>query len=391
VTDVERLLRDTLTDPRRAVAPDPQQYDQVAVRARAYRRRRARRWAGTALVTATVLAVLIGLTSTVDRARHPRPAGPAASAGAGRGATGIREPAGIGAGRAVDMVAAPGSLYVLESTPARLLRVDPTTMTILASTDILLDPAGLALDRGTGRLWVWSRGGTGRTTIVEYDAATLTSTGGYTAPTEVFGAAATPGALWLATEEGLYRLAEGSPTARPVPGTGSGQVFSVTADPARHRVLTGLHPDQASFAGTQVAAVDLTSLAVTPGGTFDVGKESIAVVGDRIWVGGYGSGGTERLVRLDPRTLRRVGGSPVTRQVGPGAILWAGQSVLWVRDGGDEGLSCVDPSSGAILQQWPAVQGPVASVTGAAFGLGDADGTSNTNSSRLVLAGHCTG
>ncbi len=64
-----------------------------------------------------------------------------------------------------------------------------------------------------------------------------------------------------------------------------------------------------------------------------------------------------------------IGSSPVADQLGPGAILWAGSKVLWVRNGGDEGLSCVDPKTGAILENWDAIQGPVTSIGGHAYAV----------------------
>ncbi len=54
---------------------------------------------------------------------------------------------------------------------------------------------------------------------------------------------------------------------------------------------------------------------------------------------------------------------------GPGAVVWPGYSVVWVRDGGDEGLSCVDATTGQVLQRWDAVQGPVATIGGGGLAL----------------------
>ena len=119
---------------------------------------------------------------------------------------------------------------------------------------------------------------------------------------------------------------------------------------------------------TQVVAVDDKTHALTRGGGLPFGKESIAVVGDDDLGRGYGDDPTARLVQLDTKTLqRKAGSSPVNADLGPGAILWAGQHVLWVRSGGSEQLDCVDPTTGDSLQTWNAVQGPVTSVAGAAY------------------------
>jgi hypothetical protein len=404
VTDVERLLRDTLTDPRRSVEPDPGQYDRVTVLARAYRRRQARNWAGGLLAAAAVLAVLVGIGGTVGGRPHPHPSGgpTITTTGGLTGATGTRQPVTIGDGHGLDVVAgpplgvgsahgtAPGVLYVLENSPARVMRLDPASAQVLASADILLDPGGLALDASAGRLWVWSRATESRTTVSEYDAANLTPLGGFTVPSYTFTAAAWDGQLWLGTGSGLYRVGDAAPGPVRVAAGGSGQVFSVAADPDRNRVLAGI-ANPATFAGVRVIAVDRLGGLLRTGAPLPVGKESIAVAGGRIWVGGYASGTSPRLVRLDPDTLAVAGTSPVSRQVGPGAILWPGRAVLWVRDGGDEGLSCVDPFDGSVLQQWESVQGPVASVPGYAVAVGDSGGDSGTDTSRLDLWGRCTG
>jgi hypothetical protein len=92
-------------------------------------------------------------------------------------------------------------------------------------------------------------------------------------------------------------------------------------------------------------------------------RRNVAVVAGQVWVGGYGP----RLVHLDPDTLQPAGTSPVAQEVGPGAAVWPGSAVVWVRNGGDEGLTCMNPADGAALQRWREVQGPVASTTGAAL------------------------
>jgi hypothetical protein len=65
--------------------------------------------------------------------------------------------------------------------------------------------------------------------------------------------------------------------------------------------------------------------------------------------------------------------------------VWPGASVVWVRSGGSEGLTCIDPQTGSVLEQWPAVQGPVASVRGHAYAASDG------SLDQLSLEGACTG
>ncbi len=176
----------------------------------------------------------------------------------------------------------------------------------------------------------------------------------------------TDGKLWLTTDHGLFVVSFNGNSAQAAEIAGLANVYALTADPARDRMLVG------AYAGggftTQVVAVDATTHALTRGGGLPFGKESIVVVGDDVWVGGYGDDPAARLVQIDTRTLQRTGSSsPVNADLGPGAILWAGQHVLWVRSGGSEQLDCVDPTTGDSLQTWNTVQGPVTSVSGSAY------------------------
>ena len=168
-----------------------------------------------------------------------------------------------------------------------------------------------------------------------------------------------------------------------------GELTGLAADPARHRVLVGAMPLSSAptntFAGVRVVAIDTRSgKVVAQSPQTSVGKESIAVVGHEVWVGGYGDVDKPRLEHLDAATLKFVGSSPAGDNLGPGAILWPGADVLWVRNGGDEGLSCVDPKTGTILEQWLAIQGPVVSSNGHAFGI-------QAGLQPLGLTGRCTG
>jgi hypothetical protein len=144
-------------------------------------------------------------------------------------------------------------------------------------------------------------------------------------------------------------------------------------------------PASKGLDGTAVSAVDARTHAVTTAGPIlNLGKTGLAVVGGQVWIGGFTSGDERRIDHLDATTLQAVGSSPVNDRVGPGAILWPGKNVLWVRSGGDEGLFCVDPKSGDILEEWLTVQGPVSSVEGRAYAVVG-------NLVRLQLNAACTG
>jgi hypothetical protein len=172
-------------------------------------------------------------------------------------------------------------------------------------------------------------------------------------------------------------------------------VFSIAADAVRDRILYGsavVTTDAGSNSLGSIAVHEInahTHGVIGVGSPLPIGKESIAIVGDQIWVAGYGSGSTPRLFHLDGASLQTVqtagfgAGSP--GELGPGAIVWPGASVLWVRSGGSEALACVDPQTGALLEQWDTVQGPVASVRGHAYAASDG------SLEQLSLAGDCTG
>jgi len=214
-------------------------------------------------------------------------------------------------------------------------------------------------------------------------------------PTYEFSGAAGAGVLGLATSDGLWLLS--ADTAKGTSGATkivSGTVLSVVADAVRHRILYGTEVSPPatgdSLGSVVVHEIDAhTHSMIGVSAPLPIGKESIAIVGDQIWVAGYGSGSTPRLFHLDGSSLQTIAtsgfgaGSP--NELGPGAIVWPGQSVLWVRSGGSEALSCIDPQSGALLEHWDAVQGPVVSVRGHAFAASDG------SLEQLSLEGACTG
>jgi hypothetical protein len=375
VNEIEDLLRETLLDPRRRLDPDPEHYSKVERRARTLRRRRAAWWAGAVTALVAIVSVAAVTAATRPAAPAPRPADrPTTHAPLPVG--GAEPIAGV-VGETVDLTAAAGSGYLLGSNPDQVTRIDLASRRITGTVPAPAGPEGLAVDPVAGRLWAWgcSPAACGARA---YDLASLTPIRDVPVPEiQIFSAVPLAGELWVAAG-GLYRIGAASTTPEKITVVGS-HAYGLAADPGRGRILvTGLDSEG-------VMAID-PSLNLTRGGSpLGLGKSSLAVVAGQIWVGGYGSGETPRVVRLDPKTLRPVGGSPVNQQVGPGAILWPGAGVVWVRAGGDEGLSCLRPGDGAILRQWREVQGPVASVSGTALAA------HNGEAVWLTLGGSCLG
>ncbi len=398
MTDVEQLLRETLADPRRRLGPVPEMYDTVRERAHQRRRRMVQvASAFTAVVVIASVATSIGVNSG-----HRRSNQVAAPSITPSPQTGQATSVDLGKGSTSAMAVTSSGVFVARQQPNELLQVSATNLSItkrVATPDAVDD---IAVDAAAGRIWTWSTGqafvddagkstGTDSTTIHVYATSSFAIDGAVTVPTYSFDAAALDGQLWLATNDGLYvvTIAANGPVASKVIG---GIVFSVAVDAVRHRILYGeaiSTPGAANSLGDMVIhEIDAKSHAVIGASSpLPIGKESIAVVGDQIWVGGYGSGSTPRLFHLDGSSLQPLATqlSGADDSLGPGAIVWPGASVVWVRSGGSEGLACIDPQSGALLEQWPAVQGPVASVRGYAFAASDG------SLDQLSLSGDCTG
>ena len=375
---IEQLVRDTLVDPRRRLDPPAGHYQAVNQRIGRARRRRNTRWLAAAVGVVAVLTaggLLVDRTGTRPEpsTQHSPSASPSATPRVGQ-----RLPLPvIGPGEPVDVVAADGWFYLLEDSPGTVLRLDRASFAIGASADFPGTAESLAVDAPADRLWVGYRVPTGLSRVREYVASTLALLRDVPVTNQqVFRTVAVDGELWLGTDGGLLRLGPADQAARPVPGfTQMG--YALALDPTRHRLLMD--------APAGVIAVELGTLAVTRGASMSLVKESIAVVAGQVWVGGYASGQERRIYHLDPTTLQVSGTSPVDDQVGPGAILAAGSSALWVHDGGDTGLFCVDPVSGAVQQQWQRSGDPIASLPGVAVTV-DPPGLV-----RLMLAGGCAG
>jgi len=384
--DVEELLRDTVTDTRRRLEPPPAFYEGVRRRA-AQRRHRQFATGGAALAVIAVAAVATTLAVSGSAHQHVAPAGPApTSVDPLRGSEGTPVRIGDTWYAAADTVATSSALYVLGTDPSQIVKLEAAGGRVMATADgPSATPSGMAIDGN--RLWAWS--GDLRD-IRAYDADSLTVVGTFSAQDPVFNAVAVGGGLDYTSTDGLMRLTfnGGNGLVKPLNSGLGGATYGLAADSARHRLLVGVAtPGTASandFATRVIALDSTTGAVVATSPPIGIGKESIAVVGGEVWVGGFTGGDERRIEHLDPITLQIVGSSPVNESVGPGAILWPGENVLWVRSGGDQGLYCVNPRSGDVLEQWPNVQGPVTSVAGRAYGV-------NGNVVRLNLNAACAG
>ncbi len=385
MTDVEELLRETLTDARYRLDPEPAMYDVVRERARSHRRRRVTYLSAAAAAIAVVVAGSVVGVQQSNRHRvtplatptinpTPSPSSPT------QGTTGQPIDLGPTFGTVVDVKTTGDALYVLtmlgQATGVEIL--SPTGGQYMQKAQGPLGtPVGLTV--GDGKVWAWSED---LRNLRVYDAHSLKTLGDFMTEYRIFNAVAVDGFLFVSTDRGLYYAAEGTTLSAPATKVASiGAAYGLAADPARHRVIVGV---MTSGWGARIDAVDTRTLKVTKGAQTQLGKESIAVVGDDVWVGGYASGDTKRLIHLDARTLDVIGSSPMNDMLGPGAMVWPGQHVLWVSAGGDASISCVNPRDGSVLAEWSAARGPVASVGGSAYAL-------NPNVVPLVLTNACTG
>jgi len=387
MTDVEELLRDTLADSRRKLDPPPGIYETVAERARGRRRRRSTIAAASmAVVAVAVAGSVAGVRASGGHAPatghpstpvQPTPVQPTpvrpTTTGVPQGTLSV--PVYFGSGQAAGIALAGRSntngsvptdvrndLYVLTRNPSRIVLLFAWTASIEATgTGPSGAPSGIAVG-DSGAVWAWSHD-TGE--VRAYEATTLSPLGTFQTQLRINSGAVVDGDLFLATDDGLFHEDPASDAVTPsAPTTAvegvTGSVYSIAADPAQHRVLI--------VADNVIEAVDARTGAVTVGAATGLTKMSVAVVNDQVWAGGFASGDVPRLVRLDTDTLRVVSSfSP--KDISPGAILWPGASVLWVGNGGL--LDCVDSMTGATLEQWPAMQGPVVSARTAAYGVSD--------------------
>jgi hypothetical protein len=214
-------------------------------------------------------------------------------------------------------------------------------------------------DAAAHLVWLVGYGGA-PTTLLAVDTDTMAVRARVNWPQAVNGAAALNGDLYVLTANAVVDV---TVTRSPVDVTHlPGQYMTITADPARHRLLL---LDENSLSPVSYEPV---THAVRSGPRLPFGKGDLLADGaGRVWAGGYGFATGEGAVldRLDPLTLRPVASSPLAGQLGPGAQLVAsGSAVIWLRSGaGGDDLWCVDGRTGRPAQHWK-VAGVVASRTG---------------------------
>lgn len=227
------------------------------------------------------------------------------------------------------------------------------------------------------RLWVVTTN-SATAQLIEYDANTLAELRRVAWPHPIATAAALHGHLYFSTTAGVAELAPSAARAALVPAL-RGYTDSMAADPRRSRLLL---LDSSARAHVRAYLPGTGLLPVS--GDVPFGKGQLAVTADgAIWAAGFGDqaagaigaggfgvqGDGAVLVPLDPRTLAPQHASPVSRQLGPGAILAAaGTADILVRSGaGGDALWCIDGDSGQQLQYWPYAAGSVTAVHGAAY------------------------
>jgi hypothetical protein len=322
-------------------------------------RRPRRRW-----VVAVAAAVIVGALASVVALRsggsRPAPAAaPTPSVPVVPGPTAGHFPVSLAPGQIVGLIQGPDGLFVTRDNPASVSRVSPHPTALVGAPD---HPVAVLLDSDTHRVWVVAnRDDEGVAWL--YDSSSLTRRVSIPIPSQVIAAAAYAGQLWVATDAGVYVVtARRRPDVDLVPLVAGSLPYTsaIAVDPAHGRVLAVTE----GLPG-QVYSIRLSDRAVILGAQVPTGKSSIAVVDGHAWVAGYGP--SRHVVPADG-----TAGPPlsVESKVGPGATVWAGQHVLWVTYGEGDGVSCLDPRTGAELGTFT---GPIAPVTSWAATLYSAD------------------
>jgi len=317
--------------------------------------RQRHRWIAAAIVT-----TLIVVASLVSNRSRPEPsvnntdARPSKSVVAGPPLPG--EAVDIGLGEPIDVTFGRGVGYALTVRPSRLVVFDVATHRTMNAALVGEGTVFVLFDeQAPDLLWTVAVRGAA-SDLVAYDPLFLTVRARAKLDAAVMAATSIQGTLWMTTPSGLYRLPVGAKAASRVADV-DGQLRAIAADPTRGRVLVSAGDMPAA-----IVSVDAVTTKVLARTSVQLGKLSIAANGTGVWIGGYGNGDTPRVMRLDPRTLKPSGGSPVANQVGPGATVWNGHQSVWVLSGGNESLVCVNAASGRVLARWSGVSGPVVST-----------------------------
>ncbi|HZG94767.1 MAG TPA: hypothetical protein VEZ46_08650 [Mycobacteriales bacterium] len=341
MNDIEDLVRRTLTDPRRELVADPRHA--ATYRSGAARLHGRRTAMGVAAVAAAVVgAGGVGVAlSSPDRA-NDSPAATATSAAPTASPTppAIRTEPMRELSEVVDAVLFRGTLLwtlTKEGTVQHTYLGSPSRVTT-STAAVRRTPTGIVA--GDDSVWAWGANGTASASLTEFATSTLEARRSLELPAYLYSAAVLDGELWLASDKGLYRLKAGATTPELLPGR---QPTAVVADEARRRLLLAEDP--------YVVAYDPTTGEETARVDIGLGKISIALTGDgQLWAAGYGNeadADRDKVVHLDATSLAVVGGTPMNDRIGPGAVVWPGDSVLWVENNGGN-VTCVDATTGAL-------------------------------------------
>jgi hypothetical protein len=374
MTDVDKLVRATLNDPRRALAAEPSLLE--GYRDRARRIRRGRRVLAVVSAAATVAAVTGGV---IVLRPDPRGSDDAVAVGTPTAtATGLSAVAGVtvdavpsavdvvasgngrgcsGCGPALYVLGADGRVFVTDPAQGTLLRSSPERAMPVTAT---MRPAGITVvDGGPAptEIWTWS---VDRSTSVLRKIAfdTLLVSRTITLSDYVHQAVIVNGALWIAGDKGVSRLDAGAdkPTA-----ISAQPASSIAVDRRNNQLVVGQDPD--------VVTYDMATGREKMRAHVKLGKISVSVAGSGdVWAAGYDTAGPvdKKVVHLDSLSLEVIGTTPMNDLIGPGAVVWPGAAVVWVENNGGS-ATCVDASTGAVLSRPLAGNAKVGS---AAVGVG---------------------
>ena len=280
-----------------------------------------------------------------------------------------------------DVVADGAHTWVLQRHT--LARIDGGRLQAVTGTALDADeqPARLLLDARSGRLWLVVLD-VPNTVMQVFDARSLKLLNSVQRGPAVTAAATLDGNLFFADVTGLYRVGVERPQPLATLG-GIQRVVDLAGDPLRHRVLL-LVSSGPTLRLWQATTSTVAVVAPAPAGLV---KGQLTVTGSgQVWAAGFGAAGAV-LVRLDPRTWGTIAASPLSDEVGPGALLLAsGTDSLLVGPGsGSTAMWCIDGQHGVPVQRWGVLPDQAAVTHGAGYA------TSRGGLFRLNLTGQCTG
>jgi hypothetical protein len=316
-------------------------------------RRRVSRWFWA--TAAAAVAVIVASVAVAQSGSQHHRAGPQRSVDSRptphvQVPAAVRDPLHVGTDEVLDAVGFAQHTWLLQ--PRRLIGLsiaagrDRTAPVPPLGSSASYGSPRLVLDRSAAQLWVVLEGARhGR--ALEYDLWTLHRVRDVQLPA-ISSAAAMDGHLYLTARRQLVDVPpRGAVHARRIHGI-VGSLGPIAADPARSRLLVLDYSRQTHIWIYQPDRNQLRLAAALP-----FTKASIAITARAVWVGGFARSGAA-LWQLDVRSLRPRGMSPLSADLGPGAILLpGGADDVWVSSGGGPGLWCVDGQTGVAEQNWP--------------------------------------